>query len=367
MLTENTTAIRHQLDLHKNLMAMLQPDQRDVLREMAEHGVFEQLQHDALENAVTAFEACWRQVTHLASNPSDDPEMAAQIAAQVRNSYQSVERGRRLAQDKIGIDIFAPLTPDELVFVDRMFEARHVITHNSGIIDTKYMAKCGLPGSTAGQRLQLQRDDLMALLQLIEKMAAEAGHQLSLPARNRPASAEEMTKMSDPEAVRRRERKRELRERVLRFFYTAQHTPDGEVMVQFADLAKELDVPEDELDKALDYMQERGWIERQMGNGVEATWEGIWYAEEVGAADETICRRNKDIRDRILTACGVLSGYSTQTWLSLEEIIEQARVSEAELGGSIQYLADYSGMIVSQGGHRYSLTADGEDALDGLD
>lgn len=367
VLAENVAAMRHQLGLYDNLTAVLQPDQRKLLTEMAEHGMFEQLQHDCLENAVTAFEACWRQATHVACNPSGDPEARDRLSAEIRNAYQSPQRGRQLAQRKLGVDIFATLTPDEVVFFDRMFEARHVVTHNSGIMDQKYVTKCGLPDTALGQRLQVSPDEINGLLALVERIAAEARSMLTLPQRARPVLTEEADKMLDDEVLQRHARKQQVREGILGVFYAAQYTSGAETLLPFEDLAKRADATDDETEKALDYMAKRGWVERQMGRRAEATWEGIWHAEEVGAADPEILQHNQEVRDSILRTCGRLAGYCTATEVSAEDVIGDGGISADDFWGNINWLRDYAGTIAGEGGHRLALTPDGEDALDGLD
>lgn len=73
----------------------------------AESEVVEHVTQDALENAVSTFDAFGREVSRVAAPRSTDPQKAAII------SFQNIKCARNNIQQLFNIDIAAPLTADE--------------------------------------------------------------------------------------------------------------------------------------------------------------------------------------------------------------------------------------------------------------
>jgi hypothetical protein len=84
------------------------------------------------------------------------------------NSFQNLNRANDLfkAQE---VDLLSKLSTEEKEFMELQFAKRHVITHNLGMIDSKFTKQMSSLQET-GQDVSLTIDDVKKLLVLIEKV-----------------------------------------------------------------------------------------------------------------------------------------------------------------------------------------------------
>ena len=91
---------------------------------------------NAHEDVLTAFETYLKTTyRHLVrKNPLPDAE---KLASTVKNKFQNIDRARELLAP-LGLDPFKTLGDDDLKFLARNIEKRHVIGHNLGMADEMY-------------------------------------------------------------------------------------------------------------------------------------------------------------------------------------------------------------------------------------
>ena len=130
----------------------------------AESEVVEHVTQDALENAVSAFDAFGREVSRVAAPRSTDPQKAASI------SFQNINGARNNIQQLFNIDIAAPLTADEWKHVVKAFQKRHLIAHKMGIVDDGYVKATGDTSAVLGRKIKIdngEEQELSRLLMLV--------------------------------------------------------------------------------------------------------------------------------------------------------------------------------------------------------
>jgi uncharacterized Zn-finger protein len=74
--------------------------------------------------------------------------------------FQNVPATRKFFLDSLGIDIWSPLRVDVGLAVRRGFQKRHVLEHNGGIIDQRYIAEIPEDASLIGQEVSLELSEL---------------------------------------------------------------------------------------------------------------------------------------------------------------------------------------------------------------
>jgi hypothetical protein len=370
VLAENLNALRRQLRLPHTLRALVPPEHQDALHEMAESGAFEQILDDCLENAVTAFETCWKQATHLVVNPNGDPDRRAKLSKRIANCYQNVERGRELALEQLGTDIFAPLSQAEYQRLDELFQCRHVVTHNSGIIDEKFAQATGRPSSDVGTRLRIEESGIEELLDLVERVALDGSMRLNLsapaPRLLQAAGGSEggLMERERQHLSPRAQRKRQVRDAIMAVLYAAQHSEDPDDSRSEEDLQTVCGATDAEVDRALDYLSKSGLVQRRSSHRAALKWEGVWYCEESAIGDSRIRSQNEETRTAILRACGELLDYTTERSVHYSKVIETAGVSEKDFRLNVEWLTSHSGYLEFHGGAMLALTVQGEDELD---
>jgi hypothetical protein len=72
--------------------------------------------------------------------------------------------------EKLGVDVQGSLTPDESLAVRRAFQKRHVLEHNNGTIDQRYISEVPEDGSLLGQQAALSPEELDVAADGVRKM-----------------------------------------------------------------------------------------------------------------------------------------------------------------------------------------------------
>lgn len=86
------------------------------------------------------------------------------------NDFQIVEKGSQLFQDATGKGYEKWLSARELKEMNMLFQRRHLIEHNNGMVDQKYIEKSGDNSYVVGQRLIVKESDAMTLLAIVKKL-----------------------------------------------------------------------------------------------------------------------------------------------------------------------------------------------------
>lgn len=86
------------------------------------------------------------------------------------NDFQIVEKGTVLFFEAAGKGYNTWLTDDEIDIMNMMFQRRHVLEHNGGIVDSQYLKKSNDHTYTVGQRLVIHKKDAEKLIEIIKKL-----------------------------------------------------------------------------------------------------------------------------------------------------------------------------------------------------
>lgn len=86
------------------------------------------------------------------------------------NDFQIVDKGSQLYKKAIGKGYDEWLSDSELCKMNILFQRRHLIEHNNGMVDQKYVEKSGDNTYVEGQRLVVKESDALALLVIIKKL-----------------------------------------------------------------------------------------------------------------------------------------------------------------------------------------------------
>lgn len=86
------------------------------------------------------------------------------------NDFQIVEKGSDLYRDAISYGYEKWLNEDELKEMNLNFQKRHILEHNNGIIDEKYIEKSNDTTYKVGQRVIIKIEDAYELLNIIKKL-----------------------------------------------------------------------------------------------------------------------------------------------------------------------------------------------------
>lgn len=94
----------------------------------------------------------------------------AKFGTSATNVFQRLDQGSNLWVAAVGKGYDSWLTPDELAELNVLFQRRHILAHNEGIVDQKYIAKSGDATYKVGQRIVVARQDVLAMLSYLDKL-----------------------------------------------------------------------------------------------------------------------------------------------------------------------------------------------------
>ena len=110
---------------------------------------------NALEDTVSIFEAVLKVLARWALEAAGrSAAEASKVVDAFGNALQNVERGRELYRQHFGFDFCDGLEADTVQRAERIFAKRHVITHNLGMIDRRYLGRVG-SGEIEGREIRV--------------------------------------------------------------------------------------------------------------------------------------------------------------------------------------------------------------------
>jgi RNA polymerase subunit RPABC4/transcription elongation factor Spt4 len=86
------------------------------------------------------------------------------------NAFQRLDQGSQLWKCAVGFGYSEWLTEAEFASLKILFQKRHLLAHNEGIIDEKYIQKSGDNSYRKGQRIVVSKSDITDLLNCLRKL-----------------------------------------------------------------------------------------------------------------------------------------------------------------------------------------------------
>lgn len=127
-------------------------------------GVFERFAVDAIESTVSLFEMFAReQFAQRASN-------CLEHARGMGNVFQRLDDTAALFANHADVQLVALAGEEHWQRLKRTFAERHVLTHNGGIVDDKFLGQVPDSGLRLGQRLVMRRADAALALEDLESV-----------------------------------------------------------------------------------------------------------------------------------------------------------------------------------------------------
>lgn len=90
-----------------------------------------------------------------------------------RNVFQRLDDSSQLWQDATGKRYEDMISAAEWTQLQRLFQQRHILEHQDGVVDERYIEKSGDTAYRDGQRLVVKPDFVLSCCKLASKLAAE--------------------------------------------------------------------------------------------------------------------------------------------------------------------------------------------------
>jgi len=121
---------------------------------------------NTLEDVVSIFEIVLRILTrrYLHSNGFIQPDIDKEMK-QIGNKYQNIELARQVCSKVLGLELFDSLDEKDIEKIRLTFEKRHLITHNLGIVDRKYLDRVR-SGELEGREVPIGNSEVTDVIDL---------------------------------------------------------------------------------------------------------------------------------------------------------------------------------------------------------
>lgn len=121
---------------------------------------------DALENAVSCFDAFGREVCRVNAGLAAHPDLAESI------SFQNLSKARERVLAEFGYDLASCLTDIEWTFVNRCFQKRHLLAHKMGVVDEQYVHVSRDATVVVGRKIDVKPDEVLKLVEALKKIGS---------------------------------------------------------------------------------------------------------------------------------------------------------------------------------------------------
>jgi len=130
-------------------------------------GLFTQITENALKQCVTIFETYCKS-KYVEKKLELEPSLTKEdVLKKIGTSFQNIDRAHKLLLE-FGFDLKAIFDEPDLVQLKIGFEKRHVLTHNSGIIDFRYVKDTDGDETDIGTRVIVTKIEVIALIDYLQ-------------------------------------------------------------------------------------------------------------------------------------------------------------------------------------------------------
>lgn len=140
---------------------------KDILQN---EGLITNMIENALEDCITIFETYCKNV-YLIHRLAQVPKLnEKQLRNSIGTSFQNIERANSLFKSEFGFEMIGSISKEDLKKVSKSFCKRHVLIHNSGIIDYRYIEQTGDDMNLLGRRVIVNSGEVKTLLDILSIM-----------------------------------------------------------------------------------------------------------------------------------------------------------------------------------------------------
>ncbi len=135
---------------------------------------------NALEDTVSIFEGVLRLLTRRALLTRLPPAEFDAALKKIGNGFQNLARAEQLVRDHLHVGLFDSVEGAAVERVGVLFESRHLITHNLGVIDSRFVEKAQ-PFAAVGREVLVRPADVEQALQFVESVVTSLHERLFPP------------------------------------------------------------------------------------------------------------------------------------------------------------------------------------------
>jgi len=130
---------------------------------------------NALEDLVSIYETVLKIITrrHLGKIGLVQEDVSDIIENKIRNQYQNITSSTSTFKQYVGLDLFENIDEQNVDFLRGVFEKRHPITHNLGIVDRKYLLRVRSE-ELEGREVRVTSEELQRAIKIVFDVLSSA-------------------------------------------------------------------------------------------------------------------------------------------------------------------------------------------------
>jgi uncharacterized protein YbaR (Trm112 family) len=164
IFSKNLNLVRKQLELEDKLHKKFGKANRNAIDNLMKD-LRHKLVEDACENVVTVFETCCKEMYNQSKYKAINPSVVLH-----GNPFQSLDKAKDIFLSQFNVDIFTNLSINEINKLYILFNKRHILTHNLGIIDQKFLMNTGLQKDILNHKVEISKQEVFSVLEGLKKM-----------------------------------------------------------------------------------------------------------------------------------------------------------------------------------------------------
>lgn len=129
----------------------------------------QQMLGNALEDVVSLFEAFLKYIYRHTVKRSFIGNEAESKISKIGINFQRLENAENLCREDLKLNLFEFIDINDKKFIQEQFLKRHVLTHNLGLIDEKYLKKVNAY-ERQGSEIELKKEDIFRFLDIIRNI-----------------------------------------------------------------------------------------------------------------------------------------------------------------------------------------------------
>lgn len=170
--------IQH-LNRSSDIIRVLLEEHEKISQERGQE-VGQQMVGNALEDVVGLFEAFLKHIYQYEIKRRFTKEEAEAKITKIRVNFQRLDGAEVLFFKDLGFTLFAECNQEDRIFLQEQFLKRHVLTHNLGLVDKKYIEKARTY-EKQGTELDIKPIDVSRALKIVVGIVTTASQCLGKP------------------------------------------------------------------------------------------------------------------------------------------------------------------------------------------
>lgn len=155
-------------------------EEHERISQEREQEVGQQMVGNALEDVVGLFEAFLKLIYQYEIKRRFPKKEAEAKIKKIRVNFQRLEGADALFSKDLDFTLFAESGQDDRIFLQEQFLKRHVLTHNLGLVDKKYIEKAQVY-EKQGAELDIKPNDVSRALEIVVSIVTAASYCLGKP------------------------------------------------------------------------------------------------------------------------------------------------------------------------------------------